>query len=250
MSMAARVAARWLRARRGQELTRQEKRELDRALKAWVEEFEDRVEREYDYLDEWERMLRSSEDTHLITYKRKGYRKTSDELREIIKTHKQWRRDEQKEIEDAIKEYKDALRKKDWGVLADLYDDFSYSLPRRNRDLLQKLRELGGARRRRASRFRKGDIVSYKGRNYRLLWSGSTKYGDRAKLEFMDGTKSFWVDLDRVSPSSGGGGYGRGRGRGRGRSRMVKFRYWNGKIERMSEEDADMLEDMGHGTHY
>lgn len=96
-----------------------------------------------------------------------------------------------------------------------------------------------------ATRFRKGDTVSYKGRSYRLLWSGSTKYGDRAKLEFMDGTKSFWVDLDKVSASRGGGG--RGRGRGRGRQRMVNFRYWNGRVERMPEEEATMLEDMGHG---
>lgn len=59
--------------------------------------------------------------------------------------------------------------------------------------------------------FRKGDVVSYKGRSYRLLWSGSTKYGDRARLQFMDGSKDFWVDLGLVSPATSGGSGGQNR---------------------------------------
>ncbi len=40
--------------------------------------------------------------------------------------------------------------------------------------------------------------VSYKGRNYKQLWVGQTKYGRRAKLGFFDGTKEFWVDASAV----------------------------------------------------
>lgn len=53
-----------------------------------------------------------------------------------------------------------------------------------------------------------GPIVTYKGRQYRLLWSGKTKYGQRCKLSFMDGTKEFWADsslVDGVGVSSGSG---------------------------------------------
>lgn len=53
------------------------------------------------------------------------------------------------------------------------------------------------------------DTVIYKGRPYRLLWKGRTRYGERAHLQFMDGTKDFWVDasnLDSSGPSSGGRG--------------------------------------------
>ncbi len=41
--------------------------------------------------------------------------------------------------------------------------------------------------------------VDYKGHRYNLLWKGATKYGERAKLEFRDGTKQFWVDACLVS---------------------------------------------------
>lgn len=70
------------------------------------------------------------------------------------------------------------------------------------------------------SSFRRGDTVTYKGRPYRLQWSGSTKYGDRAKLQFMDGTKEFWVNLSQVSDasSSGGGSSSYSRPSGGGRS--------------------------------
>lgn len=44
--------------------------------------------------------------------------------------------------------------------------------------------------------------VSYKGRSYRLLWQGGTKYGERAHLAFMDGSKDFWVDAALVSGAS------------------------------------------------
>ena len=38
----------------------------------------------------------------------------------------------------------------------------------------------------------------YKGRKYSLLWKGRTKFGDRAKLAFPDGSKEFWVMLDAI----------------------------------------------------
>ncbi len=40
--------------------------------------------------------------------------------------------------------------------------------------------------------------ASYKGRTYRLLYAGTTKYGQKAKLAFMDGSKEFWADLALV----------------------------------------------------
>jgi hypothetical protein len=46
----------------------------------------------------------------------------------------------------------------------------------------------------------------YKGRHYRLLYLGHTKYGERAKLEFMDGTKSFWCDAGAVEELSANNG--------------------------------------------
>src|ERR1043166_8119820 len=52
-------------------------------------------------------------------------------------------------------------------------------------------------------------IAVYNGRKYRLAWSGATKYGRRAKLSFLDGSKEFWVDLAKIEihassrPSSG-----------------------------------------------
>ncbi len=41
--------------------------------------------------------------------------------------------------------------------------------------------------------------ATYKGRKYRLLWKGKTRYGTRAKLGFFDGSKEFWVDASRVT---------------------------------------------------
>jgi hypothetical protein len=40
--------------------------------------------------------------------------------------------------------------------------------------------------------------VMYKGRPYKLLWSGHTKHGERAHLQFLDGSKDFWVDAHQV----------------------------------------------------
>ncbi len=56
-------------------------------------------------------------------------------------------------------------------------------------------------------------IVNYKGRQYRQMWSGETKYGKRAKLQFLDGSKEFWVDASQVS----GGGSSSSSRSGRGR---------------------------------
>lgn len=47
--------------------------------------------------------------------------------------------------------------------------------------------------------------ATYKGRTYRLLWTGPTKFGRRAKLGFMDGSKEFWVAAAAVT--TGGASY-------------------------------------------
>lgn len=50
--------------------------------------------------------------------------------------------------------------------------------------------------------WRRGMLVSYKGRRYRLAWYGSTeKYGLRAKLQFTDGSTEFWVDAEMIRPA-------------------------------------------------
>jgi hypothetical protein len=41
--------------------------------------------------------------------------------------------------------------------------------------------------------------AQYKGRSYRLAWVGETKYGRRAKLQFFDGSREFWVDATAVT---------------------------------------------------
>lgn len=43
-------------------------------------------------------------------------------------------------------------------------------------------------------------IVLYKGRQYRQLWAGQTKHGPRAHLQFLNGSKDFWVSADLVEP--------------------------------------------------
>lgn len=41
--------------------------------------------------------------------------------------------------------------------------------------------------------------ATYKGKTYRLMWEGKTKFGDKAKLAFLDGSKEFWVDRNLIS---------------------------------------------------
>lgn len=41
--------------------------------------------------------------------------------------------------------------------------------------------------------------ATYKGKKYRLEFMGETKFGKRAKLGFMDGSKQFWVSAADVS---------------------------------------------------
>lgn len=36
---------------------------------------------------------------------------------------------------------------------------------------------------------------TYKGRKYKLLYLGNTKYGRRAHLQFWDGSKDFWINV-------------------------------------------------------
>jgi uncharacterized protein (TIGR02996 family) len=49
-------------------------------------------------------------------------------------------------------------------------------------------------------------LAEYKGRTYRLLWSGRTAHGERAKLEFLDGGKQFWVDAGSIRKVAGPAG--------------------------------------------
>lgn len=39
----------------------------------------------------------------------------------------------------------------------------------------------------------------YKGHKYKILWQGTTRYGEKAHLQFTDGSKDFWVPLALVS---------------------------------------------------
>jgi hypothetical protein len=43
------------------------------------------------------------------------------------------------------------------------------------------------------------EIVSYKGKKYRLLWQGKTKWGQKAKLGFLNGSQEFWVDTVKLN---------------------------------------------------
>jgi hypothetical protein len=53
--------------------------------------------------------------------------------------------------------------------------------------------------------------AEYKGRKYRLLFIGQTKFGRRAHLQFFDGSRDFWCDASLVSPLNGGSHQGRAR---------------------------------------
>jgi hypothetical protein len=55
--------------------------------------------------------------------------------------------------------------------------------------------------------------AKYKGKIYNLLYAGPTKVGDRAKLQFLDGSKDFWVDLNLIEKLPAGGSNGGGTGR-------------------------------------
>ena len=44
--------------------------------------------------------------------------------------------------------------------------------------------------------------AAYKGKTYRLEFLGETKFGKRAKLSFLDGTKEFWVAAELVRETS------------------------------------------------
>jgi hypothetical protein len=46
-------------------------------------------------------------------------------------------------------------------------------------------------------------LAKYKGKTYRVLFLGPTKYGERARLQFMDGSKDFWVDARLVDVVKG-----------------------------------------------
>ncbi len=46
--------------------------------------------------------------------------------------------------------------------------------------------------------------ATYKGKAYRLEFIGRTKFGQKAKLAFMDGSKEFWVDAAAVTVCGSG----------------------------------------------
>jgi|PlaIllAssembly_1097288.scaffolds.fasta_scaffold10906_8 hypothetical protein len=46
----------------------------------------------------------------------------------------------------------------------------------------------------------KGDLVLYKGVKYKVEFAGKTKFGFRAKLSYLNGTKEFWVNLSDITP--------------------------------------------------
>ena len=45
-----------------------------------------------------------------------------------------------------------------------------------------------------------GDTVFYKGVKYKVGFAGKTKFGYRAKLQYLNGSKEFWVNLADVTP--------------------------------------------------
>lgn len=47
--------------------------------------------------------------------------------------------------------------------------------------------------------------ATYKGKTYRLEFLGETKYGRRAKLAFLDGSREFWVDASLVTEGGAAG---------------------------------------------
>ena len=38
----------------------------------------------------------------------------------------------------------------------------------------------------------------YNGKRYDIEYIGQTKYGERAKLKFTNGTQTFWVDVGKI----------------------------------------------------
>lgn len=44
--------------------------------------------------------------------------------------------------------------------------------------------------------------ATYKGRTYLLRFLGTTKFGLKAKLAFLDGSKEFWVDSNLIAETN------------------------------------------------
>ncbi len=53
------------------------------------------------------------------------------------------------------------------------------------------------------------EFATYKGKTYKLLYVGKTKFGHKAKLAFLDGSKEFWVASSDISRGGSSGGSGR-----------------------------------------
>ena len=47
-------------------------------------------------------------------------------------------------------------------------------------------------------------FATYKGRRYQLLFNGKTKFGDRARLKYLDGSKEFWCDSRLITLADSG----------------------------------------------
>ena len=45
-------------------------------------------------------------------------------------------------------------------------------------------------------------FAEYRGRTYVLAWKGETKFGERAKLMFLDRSKEFWVATNLIKEVS------------------------------------------------
>ena len=72
----------------------------------------------------------------------------------------------------------------------------------------------------------------YKGKPYNLLYKGKTKYGERAHLQFLNGTKDFWVDANRLDSFDMDGN-----NRGRGKASPKQVNYALNLLSRINSHD-------------
>jgi hypothetical protein len=79
-------------------------------------------------------------------------------------------------------------------------------------------------------------VVGYKGKNYKLLYEGKTKFGVRAHLAFMDGSKDFWVDAKLLEGAVSEGG--KSTGGGASDKQLKTLRGALRKLERVMQFDS------------
>jgi hypothetical protein len=46
-------------------------------------------------------------------------------------------------------------------------------------------------------------FAEYKGKTYILAWQGTTQFGERSKLMFLDRSKEFWVATNLIAEKDG-----------------------------------------------